>query len=85
MDAVLECRYFIDLDRYRQRRIDWEAVAIALSACDLSIVIMAGWFTIDVPQSFDEFQKGYLKGNLFRYDGGSTQSLSEFLLLLDPL
>lgn len=80
MDVFLDCRYLVDIDSYRMdKSIDWECVAVLLSTRrQIDRVIMAGWFTIDVPVNFNAFQRGLLVEN-FVYRGGGSESLAEFV------
>jgi len=80
MDVLTECRYLIDLDTYRtDKTIDWECIAVILSLrVKPSVVVMAGWFTIDEPLAFNRFERGVLVPK-FVYRGGGVESLSDFI------
>lgn len=78
MDVLPVCRFFLDVDRYRNSPVDWEIIAAVLSMGDNARMILAGWFSFDGSQSFDSLQRGF-KGDLYRYDGGGGSSLSDFI------
>lgn len=80
MDMLIEAKYFVDIDRYRKRahEIDWEAIGVILSCADIRRVVIVGWFTIDVPDALNRFQKGLQCPN-FRYNGGESVSIEEFI------
>lgn len=77
MDVLLDCRYFIDIDRYRNTHTDWETLALFLSTRDVYL-ILAGWFSFDRADTFDALGRGF-KGKLYRYEGGNKQKLNEFI------
>lgn len=79
MDVFLSCEYFIDIDRYRNAAVDWEAIAVLLSGARPRMIVMVGWFTIDRPISFDRFERGVFATPLYRYDGGSSKILKDFI------
>jgi len=81
MDVIIDARYFIDSDRYRNRMIDWEIIAAMLSLSADNEMILAGWFSFDGSDVFDAIERGF-KGKLYRYDGGGCSSLSEFIEVL---
>jgi len=77
MDVLSDCRYFVDTDRYRHRSIDWSAVAAILALSD-SYLVLAGWFSFDKAQIFDDIERSF-RGKVWRYEGGNAHSLSDFL------
>lgn len=79
MDTLPWLRYMIDLDSYRFKMIDWEAVAVLLSVHKPKAIVMVGWFTIDRPRAFEAFIKGVIDTPLFVYRGGESQTLGEFI------
>lgn len=81
MDVLTDCRYFIDIDRYRKAQRDWDAIASYLSMTDCYIVL-AGWFSLDGIERFDAIEKSF-KGKVYRYDGGGKESLGEFIARLN--
>ena len=80
MDAVTECRYFCDIDKYRRAQIDWELIAVLLSLrIQPSVILLVGWFTIDEPRHFNAFERGCVTVKALRYDGGHCETLHDFL------
>ena len=77
MDVLPDCRYFVDTDRYRHRSIDWSSLAAILALSDCYLVL-AGWFSFDKAQIFDDIERSF-SGKVWRYEGGNTRSLSDFL------
>ena len=78
MDQLPLCRYFVDIDNYRKQTIDWEALFIAVSARKPSAIVLVGWYTIDVPKTISTIERACLSPS-YRYDGGGTKNLGEFL------
>ena len=58
MDACPDLRYFVDIDSYRSKLIDWESLAIVLSVASPRIVVLAGWFSLDRPYVLESIEKG---------------------------
>jgi hypothetical protein len=83
MDVLSDCRYFVDTDRYRHRSIDWSSLAAILALSD-SYLVLAGWFSFDKAQIFDDIERSF-SGKVWRYEGGNARSLSEFLQSIDVL
>ncbi len=79
MDVLTHCRYFIDIDLYRNKSIDWEAVGILLSMKCKTSIVAAGWFSFDSSSNFDAFCRGVVACTLYRYEGGRDVMLSEFI------
>jgi hypothetical protein len=71
MDVCPNLRFFIDVDIYRNKQIDWESIAIILTVAKPQSVVLAGWFSIDRPKVFEEFTRGVVdKSCLSVYIGG---------------
>lgn len=79
MDVLPTARYFVDIDRYRTRSLDWEAVGVLLRCGNPSFVVLVGWYTIDVPQAMNAIELGLKGAPSYRYDGGGRESLGGFL------
>lgn len=80
MDVLPEFRWFVDMDNYRYKSVDWEAIAVMLSVAGAEEFLLAGWFTFDAPVGFDRFSRGVLAtSRLSRYEGGHGFTLGEFL------
>lgn len=77
MDILPQCRYFFDIDNYRNNQIDWECLGIRLSFAGLRQIILVGWFTVDSSTNFDNLARGILIDKLI-YRGGS-ESLKNFV------
>lgn len=78
MDVLPEFSWYVDMDNYRYKPVDWEAIAVILSA-DADEFLLAGWFTFDAPIGFDRFQRGVIGKRTSRYEGGHGITLGEFL------
>lgn len=83
MDICEKFNWFCDIDNYRNHKIDWEALAISLCAKKPKIIAAVGWFTLDKPIHFINFQKGICNDvPFFLYQGGGKIYLENFLGLL---
>jgi hypothetical protein len=71
MDVCEELRYFEDVDNYRSQQIDWESVGVILAAAKPSVVVLAGWFSIDRPATLLALQRGFVDVRVLFYEGGS--------------
>jgi len=73
MDACPNLRWFRDVDDYRKRSdIDWESIGVYLSAAKPSVVVCAGWFSIDRPTTFEHLKAGLIGVPIVNYVGGES-------------
>lgn len=73
MDECQNLNYFVDIDNYRFKNIDWECLLITLSAANPSVIVLAGWHSIDRPKAFEDATKGIVNNVcLIRYIGGES-------------
>lgn len=79
MDQLPSANWFVDIDRYRHKAVDWECLAVVLTIARPRYVVLAGWFTIDKPWAFHSFKKGSIETPLYEYSGGGELTLSDFL------
>lgn len=78
MDMCPSLRWFRDIDDYRHRLVDWEAVAIVIASQRPRLVVTAGWFSIDKPEALLRLQRGLVGVDFLNYVGGQD-SLAELL------
>jgi hypothetical protein len=77
MDVCLELNYFVDIDSYRFKPVDWESLMVTLSVAKPQVIVLAGWYTIDRPLSMEAAARGCIdKNSLVWYEGGK-KDLSE--------
>lgn len=80
MDACPNLNWFCDIDTYRFKPTDWEAIAVLISAGKPKQIVLAGWFTIDVPEVFHRFGSGIVKNvPTYVYVGGHAQTLASLI------
>lgn len=79
MDVCPQLNWFLDVDTYRFKQVDWESIAVIISARKPTLVVTAGWFTIDTPKALNEFKKGVIETKLVEYAGGGSKTLSDLI------
>lgn len=74
MDECPNLNYFVDIDNYRFKNIDWECLLVSLTAACPSVVVLAGWHSLDRPVAFERASLGVQTGltKLIRYIGGES-------------
>lgn len=77
MDACPRLRFFVDVDSYRAQAIDWESLGVIVRAGEPEIVVLAGWFTIDRPVTFEKLKRGL--GACVEYSGGGRVPLADLI------
>ncbi len=84
MDQCKTIRYFVDVDNYRFQQIDWESLGVVLSVGQPSVVVLAGWFSIDRPRALEAIQKGIAERSRVVFYTGGDRMLSEAIEEIEP-
>jgi hypothetical protein len=72
-----ELRYFLDIDSYRKSLVDWESVGVVLDSCRPSVIVLAGWFSLDRPHALLAVQRSVERSRVVFYEGGANKSLQD--------
>lgn len=79
MDCIPALTWFVDVDAYRQKTIDWECISVIASLSGPAFFLLAGWFSLDKPQIFRTFERGICGGVPFHTYIGGEEKLTEVI------